>query len=65
VRKALEWGALWVREWRDGITHVVVDNGLSYQDVLKFLKLDKLPVRFSESRCKCLCTEEYSLMSSS
>lgn len=44
IRKALEWGALWVREWRAGITHVVVDNGLSYQDVLKFLNLITLPL---------------------
>jgi len=40
----MKFGALWVREWREGITHVVVDKGLCYQDILKFLKISSLPV---------------------
>lgn len=44
IRKALERGALWAREWRTGITHVIVDNNLDYQDVLTFLRLPSLPV---------------------
>lgn len=45
IRKAMEWGALWVREWRDGVTHVIVDKALCYDDVLKALKISSLPVR--------------------
>ena len=40
----MEWGALWIREWRDGVTHIIVDKDLRYDDVLKFLKLSSLPV---------------------
>ena len=40
----MEWGALWIREWRDGITHIIVDKGLCYNDVLKTLKLTLLSV---------------------
>ena len=41
----MEWGAFWIREWRDGVTHIIVDQNLCYGDVLKFLKLSSLPVR--------------------
>lgn len=41
----MEWGALWIREWRDGVTHVIVDKDLCYDDVLKTLKIESLPVR--------------------
>lgn len=46
----MEWGALWIREWRDGVTHIIVDKDLYYKDVLKALKITSLPVRvlFSE-----------------
>ncbi len=41
----MEWGALWIREWRDGVTHVIVDKELIYRDVLKALTITSLPVR--------------------
>lgn len=44
IRKALEWGAVWVREFKDGISHIIVDKGLQYKDVLAFLKVKSLPV---------------------
>lgn len=44
IRKAMEFGALWVRQWQDSITHVVVDKGICYQDILKFLEIPSLPV---------------------
>ena len=47
IRKAMEFGALWVREWRENITHVIVDRNICYQDVLKFLKIPSLPVSVS------------------
>ena len=40
----MEWGALWIREWKDGVTHVIVDKELRYEDVLKALKITSLPV---------------------
>lgn len=44
IRKAMEWGAVWVREFKDGISHIIVDKGLQYKDVLSFLKIQSLPV---------------------
>ena len=43
IRKALEWGALWIKTWKEGITHVVVDKNLSIKDLLTFLKIQSLP----------------------
>lgn len=43
IRKAMEWGALWIREWKDGVTHIIVDKELRYEDVLKALKITSLP----------------------
>ncbi len=40
----MEWGATWIREWKDSITHIIVDKELCYKDLLNFLKLDALPV---------------------
>ena len=44
IRKTLERGALWVKEWRDDVTHVIVDKDLCYNDVISFLKIPSLPV---------------------
>ena len=41
----MEFGALWIREWRDGVTHIIVDKDLCYDDVLKALRMSSLPVR--------------------
>ena len=43
IRKAMEYGALWIKEWKDIITHVIVDDALSYKDLLSWLKIDSLP----------------------
>ena len=51
ILKAQERGALWVKEWQAGVTHVIVDNTLSYGDVLRFLKISVLPV--SEPTLSC------------
>ena len=40
----MERGALWVREWRDGITHIIVDREFSYDQVISFLKIPAIPV---------------------
>jgi len=46
IEKAVQYGATWIREWQPDITHIVVDNDLTYPDVLKFLSIATLPVRF-------------------
>lgn len=45
ITKALEHGATWVKEWNrgKGFSHVIVDSNLTYADILKWLKLEKLP----------------------
>lgn len=30
ISKAIEYGALWFKDWREGITHVIVDNNITY-----------------------------------
>ena len=40
----MEWGATWIKEWEGSITHVIFDKVLCYKDLLKFLKVDALPV---------------------
>ncbi len=44
IAKAHEYGAVWVQQWREGVSHVIVDRGLSYKDLLSFLKIDSIPV---------------------
>ena len=43
IRKAMEWGAVWIKTWKAGISHVVVDRTLTYKDLLVYLKLESLP----------------------
>ena len=45
ITRALEHGAIWVKDWNngEGISHVIVDSDLTYADIIKWLKLDKLP----------------------
>lgn len=38
IKKAKEYGAIWEPEWKEGITHVIADRGLTYDDLLKWLK---------------------------
>lgn len=43
IKKALERGATWVREWAVGVTHIIVDRGLSYHDLTSYLKISNIP----------------------
>lgn len=45
ITRALEHGATWVKDWNngEGISHVIVDSDLTYAEIIKWLKLDKLP----------------------
>ncbi|KAL2043451.1 hypothetical protein N7G274_003758 [Stereocaulon virgatum] len=43
IRKAIEYGAFWSREWQSTVTHVIVDKDLCFRDVTEYLKLPVLP----------------------
>ncbi|BAE64174.1 unnamed protein product [Aspergillus oryzae RIB40] len=43
IQRAQEYGALWARTWGDNVTHVIVDKGLAFQEVLKHLCLETFP----------------------
>ncbi|KAL3488100.1 hypothetical protein BJX62DRAFT_182241 [Aspergillus germanicus] len=43
IQRAQEYGALWERTWGNNITHVIVDKGLKYEEVLRHLKLGSFP----------------------
>ncbi|KAF4215015.1 hypothetical protein CNMCM8980_008894 [Aspergillus fumigatiaffinis] len=43
IQRAQEYGATWAKTWEAHITHVIVDKGLMFQDVLKHLKLEAFP----------------------
>lgn len=45
IQRAREYGAQWTREWTENITHVIVDKGLLFQDVITHLKVSAFPVR--------------------
>ena len=40
----MKHGALWAKEWRDGVTHVIADKSLCYNDLITHLKISSLPV---------------------
>lgn len=44
MKKVIEFGACRAATWEPKITHIVVDKNLTLNDVLKYLKLDELPV---------------------
>ncbi|KAJ9647756.1 hypothetical protein H2199_001530 [Coniosporium tulheliwenetii] len=43
ITKALQYGALWIKDWAEGITHVIADNSMNFPQLLKYLKIDTLP----------------------
>ena len=44
IEKAVQYGATWLREWQDTVTHVVVDKELNFDDVLKGVGKAQIPV---------------------
>ena len=38
IRKAREWGALWMPEWDDSVTHIIVDRSLTGKDLEKYFE---------------------------
>lgn len=45
IKKAIDYGATWQKDWNESITHVIVDRSMNYGQVMAFLKLQLLPVR--------------------
>ncbi|KAL8997995.1 MAG: hypothetical protein Q9169_002835 [Polycauliona sp. 2 TL-2023] len=43
IAKVLERGGMWIKNWSDSITHIVVDKNLTYGDLLKYLKRTSIP----------------------
>lgn len=43
IQRAQEYGAFWARSWDESVTHVIVDKGLKYEDLLRHMKLDIFP----------------------
>lgn len=37
ISKALQYGATWYREWQGNVTHVIVDAGIDYEGLKKYL----------------------------
>ncbi|KAI7974816.1 hypothetical protein EIK77_004908 [Talaromyces pinophilus] len=44
IQRSQEYGALWAQEWSADITHVIVDKGLDYKELLKVLTPEQLAV---------------------
>jgi DNA polymerase IV len=50
LHKVIQLGAAWIREWRDDVTHVVVDDdNHTYSQLLRNINKAGLPVRASTS----------------
>ncbi|KAJ5893971.1 DNA polymerase family X [Penicillium taxi] len=43
IQRVQEYGATWAHEWIGNITHVVVEKGIKFKELLFHLKLDSLP----------------------
>ncbi|KAL4989695.1 hypothetical protein BDW68DRAFT_155989 [Aspergillus falconensis] len=43
IQRAQEYGALWAKTWGSHVTHIIVDKGLKFEDILKHLKLESIP----------------------
>ncbi|KAL5341845.1 hypothetical protein BJX70DRAFT_358103 [Aspergillus crustosus] len=43
IQRSQEYGASWARTWADSITHVIVDKGMGFEEMMKYLKLETIP----------------------
>ncbi|KAJ5620549.1 hypothetical protein N7510_004533 [Penicillium lagena] len=50
IQRAQEYGAQRAREWATDVTHVIVDKGLTFHDLLTHLKLEYFPVSMLTSK---------------
>ncbi|KAL2832145.1 hypothetical protein BDW59DRAFT_169533 [Aspergillus cavernicola] len=47
IQRVQEYGAQWARAWENNITHVIVDKGLKFEEILKHLKLEDFPSKMA------------------
>ncbi len=62
IAKAIEYGAVWAKEWTDEVSHMILDRDLCYNDVLSFLKLDRVPVSLCSCQDQCYTKADAMLM---
>ncbi|KAL4976794.1 hypothetical protein BDW66DRAFT_159417 [Aspergillus desertorum] len=43
IQRAQEYGALWAKTWGSHVTHIIVDKGLEFEEILRHLKLETIP----------------------
>ena len=44
IKRAREHGAVWIRDWGDtSVTHVIVEDNLTYEDILKYFNISQYP----------------------
>lgn len=43
IAKACEYGATWHKQWDAQVTHVIMDKSMNFEQLMKWLKLGKLP----------------------
>lgn len=48
IQRSQEYGASWAQTWTSDVTHVIVDKGLDYKEVLKVLTPEQLSVSASK-----------------
>ena len=62
IQRALQYGATWERVWSAEVTYVVVDSNIKMPDVLKNLRVAKLPVSVLPCHVEvfliCFCGQE-------
>lgn len=44
IVKAMEFGASWQKEFDHHVTHIIIDQANTFEQLLKFLRMKELPV---------------------
>ncbi|KAL4809610.1 hypothetical protein BDV18DRAFT_157359 [Aspergillus unguis] len=47
IQRAQEYGAVWAKVWGDNITHVIVDKGMEFPEIMKHLNLESVPPKIA------------------
>ena len=43
IAKAVQYGATWSKDWRSDITHIIMDDGMPFEEFTKFMKISIVP----------------------
>ncbi|KAL4924356.1 DNA-directed DNA polymerase IV [Aspergillus undulatus] len=63
IQRAQEYGAQCAKTWGNNITHVIVDRGLKFEEVLKHLQLEAVPVAVVDEGYPAACIDFRSILS--